>query len=105
MDPRRFVPLSAQLLAILLVLASKPQHGYSIARHIAEHSFGFMVIEPGNVYRRLRVLFRRGLVERAPRTGLSDKHDPRRKHYDSDSNRGDLPASNWGQGSRIDETY
>ena len=58
-----FLPLHPFDFRILLVLAAEPSHGYRIIRAIEERDGGWKRVFPANLYRRLRDLHARGLVE------------------------------------------
>jgi len=62
-DPEDFLPLHPFELRILLVLAEGPAHGYAIIKVIEERDGTWKRVLPGNLYRRLRDLRARGLVE------------------------------------------
>ncbi len=60
--PDGFLPLSPQVFAILLALASGEKHGYAIMRSVEEQSDGSMVLGPGTLYGSLKRLLGQGLV-------------------------------------------
>lgn len=62
-DPERFLPLHPFDLRILLVLSEGPAHGYPIVKAIEEKDGSWKRVLPANLYRRLRDLGGRGLVE------------------------------------------
>ena len=78
--PEDFLPLHPFELRILLVLAEGPAHGYPIIKAIEERDGSWKRVLPGNLYRRLRDMHARGLVEEvdAPE-GARD--DERRRTY------------------------
>lgn len=61
--PEEFLPLHPFDLRILLVLAKGPAHGYPIVKAIEEKDGSWKRVLPANLYRRLRDLHVRGLVE------------------------------------------
>lgn len=61
--PEDFLPLHPFELRILLVLAEGPAHGYPIIRVIEERDGSWKRVLPANLYRRLRDMRARGLVE------------------------------------------
>lgn len=77
-DPRHLLPLHPLELRILLALLDGPAHGYRIVKRVEAEEAGWSRILPANLYRRLRDLDGRGLVEEAsaPPTG-----DSRRRRY------------------------
>ena len=58
-----FLPLHPFDFRILLVLAAGPSHGYRIIQAIEARDGGWKRVFPANLYRRLRDLHARGLVE------------------------------------------
>lgn len=62
-DPEEFLPLHPFELRVLLVLAEGPAHGYPIIKVIEERDGSWKRVLPGNLYRRLRDMLARGLVE------------------------------------------
>jgi DNA-binding PadR family transcriptional regulator len=74
-----FLPLHPFELRILLVLAKGPAHGYPIIRAIEERDGSWKRVLPGNLYRRLRDMRARGLVEEvdAPRGAPDDERQRR----------------------------
>lgn len=78
-DPRSFLPLHPLEFRILLVLLDGPAHGYRIVKQIEAREKGFGNIYPGNLYRRIRDLTGKGLLDEvAPPPGVDI--DPRRKY-------------------------
>jgi DNA-binding PadR family transcriptional regulator len=74
-----FLPLHPFELRILLVLAKGPAHGYPIVRAIEERDGSWKRVLPGNLYRRLRDMRARGLVEEvdAPEGAPDDERQRR----------------------------
>lgn len=62
-QPEDFLPLHPFELRILLVLAEGPAHGYPIIKAIEAADGSWKRVLPGNLYRRLREMHARGLVE------------------------------------------
>lgn len=61
--PDAFLPLHPLEFRILLVLLDGPSHGYRIVKAIEERVGGNRKIYPANLYRRIRDLMDRGLIE------------------------------------------
>jgi DNA-binding PadR family transcriptional regulator len=59
-DPQPLHPLE---LRVLLVAADGPVHGYRIVKAIEELEGGRLTLYPANLYRRIRDLTARGLLE------------------------------------------
>ena len=77
--PERFLPLNPLEFRILMILLDGPSHGYAVVRKIEERESGLGKIYPANLYRRVRDLLAKGLVEdSSPPEGESS--DPRRRY-------------------------
>jgi DNA-binding PadR family transcriptional regulator len=59
----RYLPLHPLEFRILLVLLDGPSHGYRIVKAIEERVGDQRRIYPANLYRRIRDLLERGLIE------------------------------------------
>lgn len=71
MDALTFLPLHPLEFRILLALLDGPSHGYRIVRAIEAADSG--KVWPANLYRRIRDLLGRGLIEEvAPPAGDTD---------------------------------
>ena len=79
-DPQSLLPLHPLELRILLVLAEGDAHGYSIVRQIEDREKHLPKIYPANLYRRIRDLARKALVEDAEAPD-GDEVDPRRRYF------------------------
>lgn len=78
--PGKFLPLHPLEFRILLILLDGPSHGYAIVREIEGREGGEAKIYPANLYRRMRDLLAKGLVEDGPPPG-GESPDPRRRHF------------------------
>lgn len=61
-EPTSFLPLHPLEFRILLVLLGGPSHGYQIVKEIEQREGGER-IWPANLYRRIRDLLAKGLIE------------------------------------------
>jgi DNA-binding PadR family transcriptional regulator len=75
-----FLPLHTLELRILLVLLDGPSHGYRIVKEIEERERTLGVIYPGNLYRRIRDLLAKDLIEDDDPPEGRDT-DPRRRYF------------------------
>jgi DNA-binding PadR family transcriptional regulator len=80
-DPEDFLPLHPFELRILLVLAEGPAHGYPIIKAIEERDGSWKRVLPGNLYRRLRDMRARGLVEEVESPGGAPEDERQRRTY------------------------
>lgn len=65
-DAASFLPLHALELRILLAVMEAPSHGYRIVKEIEAKEGDRFRIHPANLYRRIRDLAAKGLIEEAP---------------------------------------
>lgn len=74
-DPTAFIPLPPLEFHVLLVLMDGDLHGYGIAKEIERRDASLGRIFPTNLYRRLRDMAERGLVDHldAPPNGDSKR--------------------------------
>ena len=79
-DLKAFLPLHPLELRILLVLKNGPAHGYRIVKEIEAKEKELGPIYPGNLYRRIRDLLSRDLLEEVP-PPLGQDVDSRRKYF------------------------
>ncbi len=75
------LPLSWVEFHILVALAPEPLHGYGIMQDTEARTGGSVTLEPGNLYRALQRMRKRGLVERTERGPGSEREDERRRYY------------------------
>ncbi len=80
-DPADHVPLKPLVFHILLVLVQGERHGYSIVKEVAANTDGSLKVEPGNLYRTLRTMLTRGLIEEMPERPDPDLDDQRRRYF------------------------
>jgi DNA-binding PadR family transcriptional regulator len=78
--PGSFLPLHPLEFRILLILLDGPSHGYAVVQEIEGRESAEGTIYPANLYRRMRDLLAKGLVEDSqPPEGKSS--DPRRRYF------------------------
>ena len=75
-----FLPLHPLEYRILLILLAGPSHGYAVVQEIEEREASLGTIYPANLYRRIRDLLSRGLLEDADPPD-SDQEDSRRRYF------------------------
>jgi DNA-binding PadR family transcriptional regulator len=62
-DPRRHIPMHPLELQVLLVLMDGELHGYGIAKEIERRDTGLGKIFPTNLYRRLRDMAEKEMIQ------------------------------------------
>jgi DNA-binding PadR family transcriptional regulator len=80
-DPASFLPLRPVDFILLLSLVDAEQHGYALAREIADRTDGVVQLGAGNLYRVIKRLLEDGLVAQAARRPLPEGDDERRVYY------------------------
>lgn len=79
--PDSLLPLPTAVFHILIALADRDRHGYSIMQDVAARTGGKVRLSAGTLYSSIRRMLEQGLVEE-----LSDSPDPastdeRRRYY------------------------
>lgn len=80
-DARKLLPLKPVEYLLLLALVEDEQHGYALAREIAERTDGVIALEPGNLYRVIKRLRENGLVQVSDKKRPAEPEDERRRYY------------------------
>ncbi|MGD2067650.1 MAG: helix-turn-helix transcriptional regulator [Gemmatimonadota bacterium] len=81
--PESFLPLHPLELRILLAVIERPSHGYRIVKEIEEHADDGTTIYPANLYRRIRDLLGRELLEESEAPPDEGDVDPRRTYFEA----------------------
>ena len=79
-SPTGFLPLHPLEYRILLILLGGPSHGYAVVQEIEDREANLGTIYPANLYRRIRDLLSRGLLEDAD-PPESELEDSRRRYF------------------------
>lgn len=72
------LPLRRPVFHILLALSRADQHGLGIAETVEHDTDGTVELGPGTLYRSLKEMARRGLIDEIE---APEGADPRRKYY------------------------
>jgi DNA-binding PadR family transcriptional regulator len=75
----RLLPLKPKVLHILLALADRPRHGYSIMQEVAARSDGQIRVWPAALYGTLRDLEEQDLIAESEKRPSDD--DERRRYF------------------------
>jgi DNA-binding PadR family transcriptional regulator len=79
--PESFLPLHRDTFHILVSLADRDRHGYSVMLDVAERTNGALKFSPSSLYSSIKRLLQQGLIAE-----LADRPDPehddeRRRYY------------------------
>lgn len=74
-------PLSPAVFHILLALADRERHGYSIMQAVKSDTLGALKLGPGTLYGCLKRMLAGGLVEESEERPDPDLDDERRRYY------------------------
>jgi DNA-binding PadR family transcriptional regulator len=76
-----FLPLPAAVFHILVALADRDRHGYSIMQDVASRTSGKVRLSPGTLYSSIRRMLESGLVEELRESPDRESQDERRRYY------------------------
>ena len=79
--PDGYLPLTPAVLDIVLALGDDELHGYGIMREVRQRTDGRRRLAPGTLYRSLRQMQERGLVEESLERPVPSLDDERRRYY------------------------
>jgi DNA-binding PadR family transcriptional regulator len=80
-EPEGYLPLTPAVLDIMVALGDEELHGYAIMQEVRRRTAGKRRLAPGTLYRSLKQMEERGLLEESeerPEAGLDDE---RRRYY------------------------
>jgi len=80
-DPESFLPLPRDTFHILVSLADKERHGYSVMQDIAERTDGALRLSPSSLYASIKRLLEQGLIEELDERPDPRNDDERRRYY------------------------
>ena len=66
---------------ILVALADRDRHGYSIMQDVSERTGGKVRLSPGTLYSSIRRMLESGLVEELAESPVAESSDERRRYY------------------------
>ncbi len=79
--PEDFLPLHRDTFHILVSLADRDRHGYSILLDVAERTSGALRLSPSSLYASIKRLLHQGLIEELTERPDPDEDDERRRYY------------------------
>jgi DNA-binding PadR family transcriptional regulator len=82
-DPRpdSLLPLPTAVFHILIALADRDRHGYSIMQDVAARTGGTVQLSAGTLYSSIRRLLEQGLIEELSESPDPSNTDERRRYY------------------------
>jgi len=80
-DPDSFLPLPAAEFHILVALADRDRHGYSIMQDVSTRTGGKVRLSAGTLYSSIRRMLEQGLVEELRDNPDPESKDERRRYY------------------------
>jgi DNA-binding PadR family transcriptional regulator len=79
--PEDFLPLHRDTFHILVSLADRDRHGYSILLDVADRTNGALRFSPSSLYASIKRLLHQGLIEELAERPDPDEDDERRRYY------------------------
>jgi len=80
-EVQKFLPLTPQILHILVALGDEEKHGYGIMQEVAEATEGRLRLGPGTLYGAIKKLVADGLIEETSPRPDPAIDDSRRRYY------------------------
>jgi DNA-binding PadR family transcriptional regulator len=74
-------PLPGAVFHILIALADRDRHGYSIMQDVAMRTGGKVKLSPGTLYSAIRRMLEQGLIEELSESPDPSSSDERRRYY------------------------
>jgi DNA-binding PadR family transcriptional regulator len=79
--PESFLPLPRDTFQILVSLADRERHGYSVMQDVAERTDGALRLSPSSLYASIKRLLGQGLIEELAERPDPEHDDERRRYY------------------------
>src|SRR6266478_2645961 len=80
-DPQSFLPLHKDTFHILIALADRDRHGYSILQDVAARTEGKVQLSAATLYSSIRRMLEQGLIEELAESPDPSSTDERRRYY------------------------
>src|SRR6187402_2880116 len=80
-DVDSFLPLPTAVFHILVALADRDRHGYSIMQDVGARTDGKVVLSAGTLYTAIRRMLEQGLIEELRDSPDPESGDERRRYY------------------------
>ena len=79
--PDSLLPLPVAVFHILIALADRDRHGYSIMQDVAARTGGKVQLSAGTLYSSIRRMLEQGLIEELVESPDPSSTDERRRYY------------------------
>jgi DNA-binding PadR family transcriptional regulator len=79
--PESFLPLPRDTFHILVSLADRDRHGYSVMLDVAERTGGALRLSPSSLYAAIKRLLAQGLITELAERPDPEHDDERRRYY------------------------
>jgi len=79
--PESFLPLNRDTFHILVSLADRDRHGYSVMQDVLERTDGALRLSPSSLYAAIKRLLEKGLIEELAERPDPAHDDERRRYY------------------------
>src|SRR5438552_19031620 len=79
--PDSLLPLPPAVFHILIALADRDRHGYSIMQDVAARTGGKVQLSAGTLYSSIRRMLEQGLIEELAKSPAPSSSDERRPYY------------------------
>ena len=79
--PERLLPLQPAIFHILVALADRDRHGYSIMQDVASRTRNRLRMSPGTLYGSIKRMLAQGLITELDKPPDPDDDDERRRYY------------------------
>jgi DNA-binding PadR family transcriptional regulator len=81
LKPDSLLPVPAAVFHILIALAGRDRHGYSIMQDVAARTGGKVQLSAGTLYSSIRRMLEQGLIEELAESPDPSNTDERRRYY------------------------
>ena len=81
LKPDSLLPLPTAVFHILIALADRDRHGYSIMQDVAARTGGAVQLSAGTLYSSIRRMLEQGLIEELADSPDPSSTDERRRYY------------------------
>ena len=79
--PDALLPLPTAFFHILIALADRDRHGYSIMQEVSARTGGKVQLSAGSLYSSIRRMLEQGLIEELAKSPDPSSRDERRRYY------------------------